>query len=128
MARPRKPTKYLKLVGAFKKNPKRLREREGEPEVTAPLGDPPDRLDEAEKARWRELAADMPWLGGADRVAVEMAAKQFAAIVREGGKAADYAVLRGYLSDLGGMAGSRSKLKVPGEKAKVVNPFAKLSG
>ena len=71
MARPRKPTKYLKLVGAFKKNPKRLKEREGEPEVTAPLGDPPDRLDEAEKARWHELAADMPWLGGADRVAVE---------------------------------------------------------
>lgn len=127
MGRPRKPTRVLELSGAFKKNPQRRREREGEPEANEPLGDPPDRLDEAERARWIELSRDYTWLGRADRVALEMAARQMAAIIRDGGKASDYAVLRGYLSDLGGMAGSRSKIKVPGEKTKPKNAFGRLA-
>ena len=127
MGRPRTPTKVLMLRGSFKKHPERRAARAGEPEVNEPLGDPPDRLDEAERARWFELADEMPWLGRADRAALELTAKQFAVLARKGGTAAEYAVCRGYLSDLGGMAGTRSKIKVPGTPEKKANPFGALN-
>ena len=128
MGRPRTPTKVLELRGSFKRHPERRVDRAGEPEVTEPLGDPPDDLDEAERARWIELAREMPWLGRADRAGVWAAAKQYAVLKRQGGKASDWAVFRGYLSDLGGMAGSRSKVKVPGAPAKKANAFGQLTG
>lgn len=56
MGRPRKPTRVLELKGAFKKNPSRKAARENEPEATGPFGQPPDCLDEAQRARWEEIA------------------------------------------------------------------------
>jgi hypothetical protein len=105
-----------------------LAERADEPVVDEPLGDPPADLDEAERARWLELAGDMPWLGRADRTALWAAAKQHAVLRKSGGSASEWAVFRGYLSDLGGMAGSRSKVKVPGGKSKAkANQFGALT-
>lgn len=125
MARPRKPTAVLKLSGAFDKNPKRGRERENEPESTAPLGDCPGDLDEAERARWLELAGDLPWLRQGDRVALWSAAKQYAKLMRDGGSASDWSSFRGFLSDLGGMAGTRSKIVAP-SKAKPKTAFGEF--
>jgi len=126
MGRPRTPTKVLQLRNAFRKHPERLAERANEPQDDRPLGGPPESLDESELARWIELAGDMPWLTRADRAALWAAAKQYAALWRDGGKASDWSVFRGYLSELGGLAGSRSKIKVPGAKAKPANAFGAL--
>ena len=41
--RPRKPTNLLEITGALRKNPKRARERAGEPRPNGSLGDPPAR-------------------------------------------------------------------------------------
>jgi len=41
--RPRKPTNVLAITGAFQKNPKRARERAGEPRPDGRLGDSPAR-------------------------------------------------------------------------------------
>lgn len=43
MARPRKPTNLLAINGAYSKNPARAKEREGEPEPSGGLGEPPVR-------------------------------------------------------------------------------------
>lgn len=78
MARPRKPTRVLELKGAFRHDPQRRKSREGEPQPDEPLGEPPDTLDEAQAARWRELARMGFWLTFADRTQVEIAARLWA--------------------------------------------------
>lgn len=82
MARPRVPKAILKELPGVKKNPKRARERENEPESPGKLGKPPAwfllapnemgyhrslRL----RAIWRQVAADAPWLDRANRLVVE---------------------------------------------------------
>jgi hypothetical protein len=59
------------MRGSFRKHPERKREREGEPEVTQGLGKAPSVLDEAERARWRDIAKTAPWLNVSHRPMVE---------------------------------------------------------
>ncbi|HKR56322.1 MAG TPA: hypothetical protein VJS20_08470 [Gemmatimonadales bacterium] len=126
MARPRKPTSVLRLTGAFKNHPERERDRENEPVVTEPLGEPPDKLDEAQAARWNEFAGWCPWLTVADRFVTEMACRLVMKIRNGEAKAPEYAILRGYLSDLGMTPVARSKVKVPG-KLERKNAFKELA-
>lgn len=76
MARPRTPTNVLKLRGADKKDPKRLRPREHEPKDDRVVGDPPEHLDDSEKACWLELRenAIKGVLLQSDRTALELTA------------------------------------------------------
>ena len=54
MARPKKPTSQLKLVGAFDKNPNR--KRESEPVCTEPV-EMPDHLSDDAQTAWAFLTA-----------------------------------------------------------------------
>ncbi len=61
MGRNRKPTKYLELTDAFRKNPKRR--RESEPVCDEPVGPTPARLTDHQAEAWNYLvdsAADVP--------------------------------------------------------------------
>jgi hypothetical protein len=127
MARPRKPTNVLTLTGAFKQNPQRAAARQGEPEPTGAIGDPPDRLTAAERQCWVELVslshegvlcrADRPFLEYGARVCAQVRA------------AADIDAKMGIrletvLSKLGMTPADRSR--VSALKPVPVNPFAKF--
>lgn len=127
MARPRKPTKYLELVGAFRKDPQRRKDREGEPEVKAGLGKPPEFLDEAERARWNDIRKVAPWITAADRGITEQTCQLWA--LQRKGKATigQSKLLQSNFVQLGLTPSCRSRVKVPGEKAKKKNAFGALS-
>jgi hypothetical protein len=127
VSRPRKPTQVLKLSGAFKRNPKREKEREGEPEVVEPLGEPPEQLNEAQSARWHEMAGWCSWLTVADRPMVEVVAKLWQAVRDGTASSPDLKTLVACLSHLGMTPVDRSKVKVPGKKPKP-NKFGELAG
>lgn len=55
----RKPSNILKASGAFTKNPSRGRARADEPEVRGELGEPPERMTEAQREYWNELKGYM---------------------------------------------------------------------
>ena len=124
--RPRTPTKVLKLRGAFKKNPQRGREREGEPESVGPLGDPPDQFDEAHRARWAEISGWCSWLGDADRPTVEAVCVLWMKVRNNQAKSADFGLLIQYLSKLGMTPTDRSRVKVP-QAAPKKNAFQELA-
>ena len=126
MSRPRKPTALLKLEGAFKNHPKREKEREHEPQVVEPLGDPPDSLDEAEQARWNEIAAMAPWATYADRIIVEELARLWMMSRRRTATPAHGKRLDWCLSRLGLTPSDRSKVKAP-PKREEQNPYAELA-
>ena len=127
MGRPRTPTAVLRLRGAFKKHPEREKEREGEPEVTEPLGDPPDCLNEAQVARWHEVSGWCPWLTVADRLGVEIVARLWVDLRDGKAGAPELKSLITCLSHLGMFATDRAKIKVPG-KQKKANKFGALTG
>ncbi len=127
MGRPRKPTRVLELQGAFKKDPQRRAARENEPEVTEPLGPPPDKLNEAQSARWREIESWCPWLTVADRTTAEIAARLWQGMRDGTAKGPDLKTLLTCLSHLGMTPVDRSKVKVPG-KQKAKNKFGELAG
>ncbi len=76
MPMPRKPTNILEMTGALKKNPKRYKDRENEPENINAIRKPPAHLSKDEKAAYREIIKlSIPGvLGESDALAVEMAA------------------------------------------------------
>lgn len=55
MPRPRVPTNLLRIKGADKVNPARLKVRENEPKPAKPLGNPPKYLSADQRKCWREL-------------------------------------------------------------------------
>lgn len=116
MSRPRTPTKVLKMRGAFERNPKRGKEREHEPQVDGPLGDPPETFDEAQRARWVEIASWCPWLTVADRPAVELVCRLWVTMRAGQFKAADYVGLMNCLGRLGMTPVDRSKVRMPSAK------------
>lgn len=67
MARPRTPTALLEIRGAFKRNPSRLKARQGEPIITSPLPSPPAHLSEEARTAWEEMKSRGHWLKSADR-------------------------------------------------------------
>lgn len=128
MARPRTPSNVLQMRGAFDKNPKRGREREGEPEPNGEIGDPPASLSKEAKECWFEIEGLLApgVLCRSDRLALEMAASLLAQM-REMHWIVPAAMLTRYETLIGkfGMTPSdRSKVSVP--KQRQANPFAKL--
>ena len=124
--RPRKPTRVLELTGAFKKDPQRRKDREGEPEVSAPLGAPPDQLDESERARWNEIKRTAPWLGAPDRGVVEQTCRLWTLMRSRKATTAEMKLLSTNFTLLGMTPSSRSRVKVPPAKAKT-NAFKQLA-
>lgn len=127
MPRPRKPTAVLKLTGAFAKNPKREKDREGEPEILEPLGPPPGNLNEAQSARWQEIAGWCAWLTVVDRPMVEIVAKLWQAVRDGEASPPELKTLVTCLSHLGMTPVDRSKVKVLA-KPKAKNQFGALTG
>jgi len=124
MGRPRTPTKVLEAKGAFKKHPERR--RDGEPEVTTPLGAPPNRLNESEVEAWHEIAYSAPTgvLTSADRLDVELTARLLAQSWYHHDEMSDGArkQLQTQLGKYGMNPSDRSKLSI--EKPKDASPFA----
>jgi hypothetical protein len=58
--RPRKPTAVLEATGAYEKHPERRVERENEPEVNGPIGQPPEYFDANHRKVWFELIRKAP--------------------------------------------------------------------
>ena len=59
MARPRKPTAIMELVGAYRKNPQRRPQNEPEPRGPFP-DDPPGHLPPELKAAWQAIVDVVP--------------------------------------------------------------------
>jgi hypothetical protein len=72
MANRRTPTPKALVSGAEIKNPARLKDRLASVNGRKPLGDPPERLNEAEREAWRDFADTLPWLARPHRAIVEL--------------------------------------------------------
>ncbi len=131
MPQPRVPTNILKMRGADKVHPGRLKERENEPENKNPIGDPPSNLNELQSAAFNEivkLAIDGV-LGEADRLAVEQAAMLL--VKCRGQHEIDGEIINPsaqeqnqffrYLNQFGMTPADRSKISITKKKEK--NPF-----
>ena len=122
MGRPRTPTNILKLRGAEKVNPGRLKARENEPINKTPIGKPPRFLTAIEKKTFNEIVKFSidGVLGEADRIGVEMAARLLVKCrdIDEPASAAEQNLLFKYLSQFGFLAADRSKLSIPPTKKK----------
>lgn len=124
MGRPALPKNVHFLKGTDKKNPARMKAREGEPENVNPLGKPPKELSAEERKYWRVIEKESieGVLGQADRVAVSLAAMLMAvAYSKEGATAGQMAQLIKLLGQFGMTPADRSKISVPGKQKK--NPF-----
>ena len=115
MPRPRTPTAVLKARGAFKNHPKRAKDREGEPVINTPLGDPPAKLPPLEKAAWRELQSQGTWLVAPDKFLVEVAVRLMARHRSNKIDNPSRSHLISALSKLGFNPTERSKIKLPTE-------------
>ncbi len=82
MARNRLPQAKAEVSGAVVKNPGRFAHRKV-PKKARALGEPYASMTDEQKAVWREMAGDMPWLTASHRVLLRMAC-QFAARMDEG--------------------------------------------
>src|ERR1700694_4512095 len=112
MARPRKPTAMLELLGAFKRNPDRLKDRKNEPIVTTALPEPPKYLTKATTATWLEMQSRGYWLTSADRFLVEIAATLMAAYRTDKLKSGDVSLLITLLGKIGFSPGERGQLNL----------------
>ncbi len=117
MPRPRKPTPVLKVIGAFDRNRKRM--REDDIETGQFPAEPPKHLSEEIKVCWREIVAVCPAgvLQAADKFLVEVTAALLAEHRRDPHKmmAARLVQLRVCLGGLGLSPTDRSKLTVPAQ-------------
>jgi hypothetical protein len=125
MSRPRKPTKELELVGAFRKNPLRKRV---DPETRPDIGNPPPSMSLELHAIWHELADAAPIgvLTHSDRPLLE----QFTKWVHKSRtatdwSAADASALNFYFVRCGMSPSDRSRVHAPQRKEK--NPFDKFA-
>jgi len=73
MPRPRTPRALAALTGADKQHPGRYAAR-SEPKGE-PLGAPPAGLTPGQRAVWRQLAGELPWLTRSDRSMLALAAR-----------------------------------------------------
>ena len=113
MARPRKPTGILDITGAFKNHPNRRRPRE--PQPRGDVGKPPDRLNEAQRARWAELVdlCAPGVLTEQDRPAVELFCRLWQDSIDGRLKGSELAQFRMLMCRLGLTPSDRSNVKVP---------------
>jgi len=121
MARPRTPSKHLKLRGAFAINPSRSRE---DPPGRGPFGMPPAELDELEQKAWFKIESEVPegLLTGSDRILVEMAACLLAEFWRNRKNLKVIREFRQYIGHLGLSGAARAKLDMPAKPKE--NPFS----
>jgi phage terminase small subunit len=114
--RKRTPTKILEIRGAFRRNPQRKKDREGEPEPTLGVGKPPSYLGPEARARWRELATlGQIWLTQAERPKLEETAKLWAKSRRNELTTADGKRYDKLLGDLGFDPVARTRIKTPSQ-------------
>jgi hypothetical protein len=106
------------MRGAFKANPQRKRERENEPIVTEPIGDPPTTFTGDQLQAWNDIVNRCPKgvLTKADSIAVEGASRLLA--LERIGKASDAQGRRldALLGKFGMTPSDRSKVSVAGKK------------
>jgi hypothetical protein len=144
MARPRKPTAVLDLVGAFKKDPQRKAARVNEPQSCGPIGEPPLHFSEELKPLWKELVSLAPAgvLTVADRWTVEVACRMMlllrqpptyqaddasgTLVERPAWGSAEVNALMRCLGSMGLTPVDRSKVSVP-QKIEEQNTFASLA-
>ena len=125
MARPRKPTKLHVVQGTLRAT--RHRDRAGEPEVLAPLGDPPSNWPGGAKALWHELSGQVPEgvAGKADRIVFEVLCRAVGRLREHSAcSPALLAQVRYLCGEFGMTPASRSKVSAPASRE--INPFAKL--
>jgi hypothetical protein len=114
--RPRTPTAVLEASGAFAKNPKRGRDRHGEPKSTGGVGEPPAvfKADGEYYELWKEISASAPWLDAANRGGLEALCRVRYNIRHAIGKFnANVASQSKLENDLGITQASRSRCNVP---------------
>jgi len=125
MPQPRVPTNLLKLRGADKRNPARLKVRENEPEPKPTIGEPPKHLSGDERKCWRELVQSAPYgvIGDCDAWSVELASCLMAQYRsdRSAMPASRLNLLHSILGRFGFTPADRSRVQVP--KPKVKNRF-----
>jgi hypothetical protein len=115
MARPRLPQDVAAATGAIVKNAGRFKGRSA-PKVQ-PLGAPPRRFTEAQRAAWESFSVEMPWLAKPDRAVVELASRLRAAMEADPEfPISGFAQLRMCLSQMGGTPTDRSKVAAPDEE------------
>lgn len=122
MARPRLTTQQAAVTGADRKDPQRFKDR-ATPTV-APLGTPPERLSEAVKAAWIDLADDLPWLARSDRKMLELTAQLSVMAQEPGAPVSVFAQLRLALGSLAATPVDRSKVAVADDDDK--DPLAEF--
>jgi hypothetical protein len=127
MARPRTPTNLLDARGAFKNHPGRKKDRENEPVVLEPIGDPPAAFTDDQRRAWLDLTTTCPAgvLTKADALAVEIAAGLLARHRMMPLTGSDLTQLGNYLGRFGMTPSDRSKVSVNG-KQKPGNPFQNI--
>ncbi|WP_440221847.1 hypothetical protein ACQQ2N_12190 [Dokdonella sp. MW10] len=125
MARPRTATNVLELKGAFKKNPKRAKDRKDEPVALGDIGPPPAKLKANVRRCWDEIVGlcHAGTLCPADRLIVEHAARLLAQLRAEGWLVHPTILIRfeASLGKLGLTPADRSKVQV--KKAPPKNQF-----
>jgi len=125
MPQPRIPTNILKLRGADKKNPGRMKKRGREPKPNGPLGSPPKHLTAEQKICWRELVRITPLgiFSDCDAWAVEIASVLMAEFREDTASfnAARLARLDSLLGRFGIVPADRSRVMLPIKEEK--NPF-----
>jgi len=125
MPQPRVPTNILKLRGAAKKDPARMKKRGNEPKPKGPLGEPPKHLTRDQKKCWRELikAAPKGVFADCDAWAVEIASVLMAEFRENtaGFNAARLARLDSLMGRFGIVPADRSRVMIPIQEEK--NPF-----
>ena len=125
MPQQRVPTNILKLRGADKKNPARMKDRENEPVPKGVLGEPPRHLSRDEKKCWREMVRTAPFgvIGDCDAWEVELASCLMAEYRadRGGMPASKLNLLHSIMGRFGFTPADRSRVSVPPPKGK--NPF-----
>ena len=113
----RVPLNILRLRGAAKKNPARLKMRESEPVPKATLGDPPGHLAEDESKCWREFTGAAPYgvIGDCDAWEVEIASCLMAQYRRSrlDMPAARLNLLHSIMGRFGFTPADRSRISVP---------------
>jgi len=122
MARPRKPTAQLELVGAFDKNPQRT--RNSEPMCDEEVIQPPVELDEDALVAWNFLVeCSVPGiLTRLDSTYLALVAKAVAKAWQPDAKIDEMYKAGNMLGKLGMTPSDRSKVVVP--RKKEVNPYA----
>ena len=127
MARPKKPTNVLNATGAFKKNPKRKKERLSIPIYKDPIGNPPDYFTVDKTALWNELKKKTPKgiLHPGDRFILEGTVHLICELRLCPTKfsASMYSILAKYLGMLGLTPVDRYKLDIIAPKKKEESEF-----